>query len=147
MGARPFWQQFGVYSEWSLEALALPHLLALSIFCVLILVIECVRQKPLSNKQWHAYYWLVLTQLLFFPAIVAVGVLFPAAGTGPNSQANATGNVLLDVLLYGSLLTGAFWVYRMKELRWLAASIVVLQQIVLVCAGFISTMSVTGDWL
>jgi hypothetical protein len=147
MGVRTFCQQFGVYSEWSLRVLALPPLLAVLIFCLVILGIEWVRQKPLRSELWRRHYWLVLTQLLFFPAIIAIGVLYPSTTTWPNPQPNATGNLWLNVLFYGSLLMGVFWVCKMKGLRWFAASLVGLQQVVLFGAAFIAGMSVTGEWL
>jgi hypothetical protein len=147
MGGRAFWQQFGVYSVWSLQALTLPHVLVILIFCLVILVVECVRHKLLRSELWRGHYWLVLTQLLFFPAIIGVGVLYPSASTWPNPQPNAVGNLWLDVLFWGSLLMGAFWIYRMKGLRWFAAGLVGLQQVVLAGAGFIAGMSVTGQWL
>ena len=147
MSGRTFWQQFGVFSKWGVQALALPPLLAILIVCCVILVIEWVRQKPLQNQLWHQHYWLVLTQLLFFPAIIAVGVLYGSATTWPNPQPNAIGNLWLNVLFCGSLGLGAFWVYKMKGLRWFAASLVVLQQVILIGAGFIAGMSVSGEWL
>jgi hypothetical protein len=42
---------------------------------------------------------------------------------------------------------GAFWIYKMKGLRWFAASLVVLLQVILTGAGFIAGMSVSGEWL
>lgn len=79
--------------------------------------------------------------------MVAIGVLFPVAGSWPHSQENATGKRLLDSLFYLSLATGAFWFWRMKGLRWLSASLLLLQQVILVGAGFVAGMSVSGDWL
>jgi hypothetical protein len=147
MNGRHFWQQFAVYSKWSFQALMIPHVLALLIICVVSLAIACVRQRPLRREVWRWSYWLVLTQLLFFPATIAVGVAFPASSSWPRPQANAVGGRWLDILFYVSVATGCFWIYRMKGLRWFAASLVGVQELIVFCAGFIAGMSVSGDWL
>jgi hypothetical protein len=90
---------------------------------------------------------LVFTQLLFFPAIIAVGVFYPSATSWPNPQPNRIGDLWLNVLFCGSVGMGAFWIYKMKGLRWFAASLVVLLQVILTGAGFIAGMSVSGEWL
>jgi len=86
--------------------------------------------------------------MLFFPAKVAVGVLFPAvSAVRPHLKENVFGHRLLDALFYLSLAMSAFWVWRMRGLRWFAASLLLLQQVVLIGAGFVAGMSVSGDWL
>jgi len=96
---------------------------------------------------WRGSYWLVFTQLLFVPATITVGVLFPAGGVMPRLIPNVTGRWCLQALWYLSLAMGCFWVYRMRGVRWIAASLVALQEILILCAGFIVGMSVSGDWL
>jgi hypothetical protein len=107
-----------------------------------------VRQQPFKRQLWRTSHWLIFTQLLFFPAVVAVGVLFPAVSSvRPDLKENIMGHRLLDGLFYLSLSTSAFWVWRMRGLRWLAASLLLLQQVILTGAGFVAGMSVSGDWL
>lgn len=96
---------------------------------------------------WRTSYWLIFTQMLFFPAMVAVGVLFPAMSVRPDLKENVIGHRLLDGLFYLSLATSAFWVWRMRGLRWVAASLLLLQQVLLIAARFVAGMSVSGDWL
>ena len=79
--------------------------------------------------------------------MIVVGVLFPALGTQPYLKANVAGRFWLDGLFYLSLATACFWVYRMKGLRWLAASLVAMQELVIFCASFVAGMRVRGDWL
>jgi hypothetical protein len=75
-------------------------------------------------------------------------VLFPAASSvRPDLKQNVMGHRLLDGLFYLSVATSAFWVWRMRGLRWLAVSLLVLQQVILIGAGFVAGMSVSGDWL
>jgi hypothetical protein len=133
-------------SAGSLQVLMFPQIMALLLFFVLGLVITIMRYHPLSSEKWHGRYWLVFTQLLFFPATVAVGVLFPAS-TPPNPHANVIGERWLDALWYGSLATSCFWVFRMKGLRWFAASLVGLLEVFVLSAGFVAGMTVSGDWL
>jgi hypothetical protein len=82
-----------------------------------------------------------------FPCIISVGVLYPSATSWPNPKPNGIGDLWLNVLFCGSVGMGAFWIYKMKGLRLFAASVVVLLQVILIRAGFIAGMSVSGEWL
>ena len=141
--SQDFWRLF----FWSLECFALPPVLLMIGVCSVSLVLAFVRQKPFRAGLWRTSHWLILTQLLFYPAIVAIGVLFPAVSGWPHPKENVVGRRLLDGLFYLSLATSAFWLWRMKGMRWLSASLLVLQQVILVTAGFIAGMSVSGDWI
>jgi hypothetical protein len=147
MNGRSIWQQFVVYSTWSIEALIIPPVLILLIPLIVSTGLAILRERPWRTDAWHWSYWLALTQVIFFPLIVAVGVLFPAISSWPSPQSNIAGERWLNCAFYGSLATGVYWIYRMKGLRWFAASLIGLQQLVLACAGFIVGMSVTGQWL
>jgi hypothetical protein len=94
------------------------------------LAMALVQQRPLKSPNWHGYYWLTLTQLLFFPAIVSVSV------SGPLSRAG--------ILLCVALVVGAFWIYWMKGLRWFAFSLIAVQYVPLLGAFFVAVTSVTG---
>jgi hypothetical protein len=73
---------------------------------------------------------------------------FVSAPDGPRyAQGNKMGEWLIGRRLLFSLATSIFWWWRMKGLRWLAASLLVFQQVILVGAGFVAGMSVSGDWL
>jgi|SRR5579859_4793379 len=147
MSAQTFWFNLLLFSMGSLQILMFPPVLAVLILLVAGLVFSFIRQEPLSSEAWHWSYWLVLTQLLFYPAIVAVGVLFPAS-TWPNPpHENVTGGRWLDALSCGSVATSCFWVYRMKGLRWFAASLVGLIELLVSCARFVMGMRITGQWL
>jgi hypothetical protein len=115
--------------------------------CIVGIVVAFTRQQPFRTRLWRPWYWLIFTQLLFFPATVAVGVLFPAVSGWPHPKENVIGHRLLDGLFYFSLVTSAFWLWRMRGLRWLSASLLILQQLILVGAGFVAGMSVSGEWL
>jgi hypothetical protein len=113
---RNFWQQLAVYSQWSFQAVTIPTILAMFTVAAVSLALASVRQRPFRREVWHWSYSFVLTQLLFFPAIVAVGVLLPST-SGPSPQVNSVGEHWLDIMSYASLATGCFWVYKMKGIR------------------------------
>ena len=146
MNTAHFSQDFQRLFRWSLEVFALPPLLLMTGACIVGVIFAFLRQQPFRRRLWQTSYWLIFTQLLFFPAMVAVGVLFPAA-TGPHHTENVMGGRLLDGLFYFSLAMSAFWLWRMKGLRWFSASLLFLQQVILLGAGFVAGMSVSGDWL
>jgi len=125
----------------------LPRLALVEAICAVSAIWAFLRHRPFQRGTWRSSYWLIFTQLFFFPATVAVGALFPAVGVRPYAQENLMGKRLLDVLFYLSLVTAAIWLYRMKGLRWLSASLLALQEVLLIGAGFIAGMSVSGDWI
>ena len=96
----------------------------------------------------RTHYWAVLTHLLFFPAMIAVGVLLPASTlNGQLLSRNELGNSSLEILFYASLVSCAFWIWKMKGLRWFAAGLTAFMELFIVGALFAASMSVSGDWL
>ncbi len=142
-----FASAFWTLLTWSLEALTLPPLLLFLSAALLSLIAAFIRQKPFKDEKWKSYCWVVLVQLAFFPAVVAVGALFPAHRAYGVPSPNSIGNWACDILGILSLVTGAVWVYRMKGFRWFAASLVLSIEMVLAGAFFIAGMAVSGDWL
>ena len=62
-------------------------------------------------------------------------------------HASSTAGWVSGLLGWLSLALAAFWVYRMKGIRWFAFSVVAMLQIILMGAFFVSGMAVSGDWL
>ena len=122
------------------------------VFCSILtagLLASCAWQRPFGSGRWRRHYWLVLTQFLFFPAVVAVGVLY-RVNTVPNQprpKVNPVADWSIDILFFLSLALSFFWVYKMKGFRWFAFCLVALQQVFLFGAAFVAGMSITGDWL
>jgi hypothetical protein len=142
--AASFWK----YSVWSLEFLFVSPVLVIFLAAAVSLSLAFWKQRPFQSNSWKRSHWLVFTQLLFFPIVIAIGVLYPADGpsylrSAPNSIANRA----CDFLGWFSLTLAAFWVYRMKGLRWFAVSLVTVMEIILVGAFFVAGMAITGDWL
>jgi hypothetical protein len=46
-----------------------------------------------------------------------------------------------------SLALAAFWVFRMKGVRWFALCLVIMLQLILLGALFVAGMAISGDWL
>lgn len=55
------------------------------------LVWAALKQRPFRFRLWKPFYWLVLSQVLFFPAAIAVG----RCGHPQRARARAGGNSLL----------------------------------------------------
>jgi hypothetical protein len=147
MTAVEFAKQFFTYSVWSLEAVvALPPFPIIFICAAISLAVSFFRQKPLENTLWKNSHWLVFTQLLFFPIVISLGVLYPASGPSFYTKDSAASHVA-DVFCCLSIILAAFWVYRMKGFRWFACSLVLLLEIILLGAFFVSGMALSGDWL
>jgi hypothetical protein len=149
MSLSQFAEHFWTYSVWSLEFLLfLPQMLIIFLVATGSLTIAFLQQRPIQNPLWRRSHWLVLTQLLFFPIVICLGVLYPAHGPSSlGSIPNSTANHLCDFLGWLSLALGAFWVYRMKGFRWFAVSLVTVLEMILIGAFFVAGMAITGDWL
>jgi hypothetical protein len=142
-----FVSQFWTLSVWSLQSLLyIPQLLILLVAAWLGVVLAFWKQRPFQNPLWKSSHWLVLTQLLFFLTVISIGVLYPASSPSfyhmSSTAVRATG-----LLGWLSLALAAFWVYRMKGIRWFAFSVVAMLEIILMGAFFVSGMAVSGDWL
>lgn len=149
MNLSHFAERFWTYSLWSLEFLfVIPRVLVIFLFATVSVALAVWKQHPFDNPLWKRSYWLVLTQLLFFPIVICIGVLYPANGPSYlRSTPNSIANHVCDFLGWLSLALAVFWVYRMKGLRWFAVSVVTALEMILVGAFFVAGMAITGDWL
>jgi len=147
MSVAQFAERFWTFSVWSFGFLLhIPTFLAIFVLACLSLVLACWKQRPFRSALWKRSDWLVLMQLLYFPVVISLGVLYPASGPSfyhPESTASRVCGVLSGV----SLVTAGFWVYRMKGFRWFGFSVVAMLQVILMGAFFVAEMSVSGDWL
>jgi hypothetical protein len=136
--ATEFWATFGRFTLWTMEVLGNRRILAILLICGASLALAFARRWPFKPREWRPYYWLAFTQVLFFPAMILVAVLFPAASPWPHPKANLVGTIWLGALFDLSLVTAGFWVYRMKGLRWFATSLMAVQQLLIFCASFVA---------
>ncbi len=120
--------------------------------CLLLIVglfISIIWQQPFDSRRWRRRNLLIFTQVLFYPAIVAIGALFRVDSNPmrPRAPVNPFADWALDITFFLSLALGLYWIYEMKRLRWFAFCFVFLVQLVLFGAMFVAGMSITGDWL
>src|SRR5229473_2009808 len=79
MSLTQFVGQFRTLSAWSFESLVhIPPFLAILISACLSLALSFWKQRPFQNPLWRRSHWFVLIQLLFFPVVISIGVLYPA---------------------------------------------------------------------
>jgi hypothetical protein len=144
-----FAERFWTYSVWSLEfVFVIPRMLVISLFATASFALAFWKQRPFDSPLWKRSHWLVLTQLLFFPVVICIGVLYPADGPSYlRSTPYSVANHVCNFLGWFSLALAAFWVYRMKGFRWFAVSVVTLLEMILAGAFFVAGMAITGDWL
>jgi hypothetical protein len=147
MSLTQFAGRFWTLSAWSFQALLhIPPFLAIFIFACLSLALAFWKQRPLQNPLWKHSHWFVLTQLLFFPAVISLGVLYPASSPS-FYHAQSFASRACGLLGWLSVALAGFWVYKMKGVRWFALSVVAVLEIILMGAFFVSGMAVSGDWL
>ncbi len=104
----------------------------------------------MARGLWKPVHWFVLTQPLFFVAAILIGTLYPAEvspHTGFLHEAHYQAETALYVLFYGSLVSSAFWIWRMKGFRLFAVCLLAVFECFIAAGFFISLMAVIGDWL
>jgi hypothetical protein len=137
------------FSQWALEAMLIPRVFVVVVLTLISLTLAAIKQRPFERELWKPHHWLVLTHLLFFPAVIAAGVVWANPVTNPTVPHHAieTGRWSLDLLWYASLGSCAWWIWRMRGFRWFATSLMLLAEVPVFCGLFIAGMSIAGDWL
>ena len=131
-----FFSTFLRLAEWALDAVFIPRVLIVCVLALASLTLAAKRQKPFERHLRRPYHWLTLTHLLFFPAVIAAGMIWANPITNPSipHRAVEAGQRWLDVLMYASLASCVWWVWRMRGFRWFAASLMLLGELLLFCA-------------
>jgi hypothetical protein len=103
---------------------------------------------PPQRRAWRSHYWLVFSHLLFFVFAIGLGAARPNPQyPGTPHHRDELGLMFLQVLWYGSWMSCAFWIWRMRNFRWIAALLLLGTQFLVGGALFIAGMSITGDWI
>ena len=144
-----FLSTFLRFAVWALQAALIPRVLIVCVLALTSLTLAAAKQKPVERQLWKPYHWLVVTHLLFFPAVIAAGIVWANPITNPTVPHSAVeaGRRWLDVLMYASFASCVWWVWRMRGFRWFAVSLMLVGEVLVFCALFISGMSLSGDWL
>jgi hypothetical protein len=140
------WRYFLWLSEQAAEFIVFPPVLICSAVLGLIVAALCFVLHPIKTGRWKRSYWLVFTQVLFYPAVLAVATLGPNP-MPPTHEPNRLASVCADILSWASLAMAGFWIWRMKELRGLAISLVALQELLLFGPFLVAAMAISGQWL
>jgi len=138
------------FSEWALEAVVmLPPLSIVLLLSTVSLVCAAIKQPPFKAARWRPIYWLVVTHAFFFIAAIAVAVLGANPITNPSvpHAPIPTAERCLEIVTLCSLASCGFWVWRMKGLRWFAAGLMLVAEVITYGALFIAGMAVSGNWL
>jgi hypothetical protein len=132
------------YLWWSVEILFyLPPFCFVTPFIVVGVVVSIFIQKPFGREIWNRRYPIAILQFACYPATLLVAAIGAVNGPEP-SQWGFRATYALALL---SLGIGIYWVCLMRELRWYATSVVVLQLWLLAGANLIAGMALTGRWL
>ena len=137
------------FSGWAFEFVVIGPLSIVALVVAVSFVWAGLKQRPHHYRLWKPFHWLALSQLLFFPAAIAIGTLWPAPTTNPAlpHYPNRAATMCVYLLWYASLASSAFWIWRMKGFRWFATSLMALIELPTLGALFVAGMSVSGDWL
>jgi hypothetical protein len=137
------------FSEWALEFIIIPPFFFAFVLAGISFVWAGQKQMPFQTHLWKSHHWFALTHMLFFAAAIVVGVVWANPELNPNLShlANRSGELLLDVVTCGSLVSCVFWIWRMKGFRRYATSLMVLAELITFGAVCVAGMSVSGDWL
>jgi hypothetical protein len=142
------WIAFWHYFQWSLEFLFIWPMWLMTLAVVMNLGAALLLKWPFRHDRWKAVYWLLFVNFLFIPITVAIGI-FGAIDPAqvPRARPNTLAVWANNGLFFAAFVLGIYWMYRMKGLRWFAVAILLLQLWILLGAGFITGMSLSGDWL
>jgi hypothetical protein len=123
-----FWLTLWTYLRWSLEFLYTPPFVYGSLLLGISSIASVIFQRPFSKPIWKRTYSIAVLQFLFFPATLAVAVLGRVDWQQPHFPGpNKWGLRAEDVFALGSLIVSAYWVWKLKGLRWFALSLTMLQ--------------------
>ncbi len=142
----------GLQGLWEISLASLQLLVAPPIFILTTLIfISLCWAAPIQGQPekglWKPHHRWVFLQFLFFPAMIALALLFPN-DTDRFSRTYPYGSaalVALHGLFLGSVALSAFWIWWMKGVRWLAFSIVALMELAIAGAFFVAGLTVTGE--
>lgn len=123
-------------------------MLLVTLALVANLAAALIHKWPFHPDRWKKEYWLAFLSFIFIPTTIAIGVVgWIDPSLVPRPKPNALLVWTSNGLFIASIVIGIFWVYRMKGLRWFALAVALIQLWVLMGAGFIAGMALSGDWL
>src|SRR6476660_5409355 len=131
-----FLLQFRTYFLWSFAFSFFAEFRVPMLLLIANLLIALAFSRKGLRNCWKRSHWLVFTNLVLYPAVVAVGAIFSAEPHAP--KVSRFGEWALDAILLLTVLMGSYCVYVMRGLRWLALSILLVEECLLFGAMFIA---------
>jgi hypothetical protein len=121
-----FWSTYWRNAFLGLELGLLAPIPALLVWSsVISLAWSSKRERPLASPAWRNYYWLALTQSLFFPAFIWVSAIAPY--DYGHAKESPLAHRAIPILCFAALGLAVFWIFRMRGLRGFAASLMGVQ--------------------
>ena len=118
----------------------------ITILLLTSIILSLIVNNPFKKGRYRSKYLLVFVPALLSVAIVALGAIFKHDPVSKNLIASVAKYSILFLLAIHIPIAG-YIVYYMRGFRWFAVSAVSLQLWWSFCIGFVSLMSITGDWL
>ena len=143
-----FWSRFTWLAGQALEFLFIPLVLVLTLVFLALAGWLFLRGRHRKSAEWKTSYWLIFSQLLFFPLGILIGATWPAE-TNPfhRQPPNSYADWALTILSWLSFANCVFWIWYMRGFRVFATFLGIAQQLFVSSAFLIAGMSITGDWL
>ena len=142
-----FWLELWKFTSWALEFLFVRPFGYVSLAIGINLLSSVMLQRPFRNPIWKRTSLVILVQLLLFLAILAVAVIGEVSSNPTLPRVSNHWGLVADILDLCSVAVGAFWIWKMKGVRWFATSVLLLQMWLLLGANFIAGMALSGDWI
>lgn len=140
---RTFWR----YVIDTVQFLIVPPYVAVTIILLAGVAISLVFDRAIGHNVTKSTYWIAFAQFLCLPATLAIAATGPVDRLAVPYHPNQLGLWASNILFVVSLCLGAYWIWKMKSHRWFTTSVVLVQLWLLVVAGFVAGMALTGDWL
>jgi hypothetical protein len=144
------WSTVVLYAEWALEFLIYPPFLFITAGLIVGLVVATGAafrsDRKLLQEKLPSLAVGGLSVFLFIPLLLWIAAE-GAAETGPFRHPNDTGLIIANALTLISLAVAAYVVFRCKGVRWVALFEILILQWLLMGAGLIAGMALSGDWI
>lgn len=141
------WKSFAWLWQ-SLEGLYVWPPLLVTLALAANLALALIHGWPALREKWKREYWLSLLGVLLIPLTIAIGAVgWIDTSISPRPEPSSLLVWTNNGLFIASLALSSFWVYRMRGLRWFASAFALIQLWMLIWAGLIAGMALTGEWL
>jgi len=135
-----------LYCAEALELTSVPPLRWLLLLSGGGVIVSLLIQRPYRRGLWKPFYWFAFAHLLFFVAALLVG-WFGELGPSTRYDPSGPATLWLYVIQVGSVISCAFWIIRMSGIRWFAASLMLLLEVLTLGAVLASGMAISGTFL